>query len=169
MENIDNYILDEQTLAEHYKESGNTYGYEAKSKLVEYLKELKAYKEAEEQGLLLKLPCKVGDTVFVLAECEKIPAQLDGTLYGENGGLGTATGYYCPYEDNCPYADCQDCEDCNECKNITSVFEDEVCTIWIEECEIYIETKNCRICSVLGQFVFLTKEAAEQALKRMGE
>lgn len=65
MENIDNYILDEETLAEHYKESGNTYGYEAKSKLVEYLKELKAYKEAEEQGLLLKLPCKVGDTLYI--------------------------------------------------------------------------------------------------------
>lgn len=89
---------------------------------------------------------------------------MDGTLYGENGGLGTATGYYCPYEDNCPH---EDCEDCNECKNKTAVFEDEVCTILIEECEIYIETKNCRICSVLGQFVFLTREEAEQALAEM--
>ena len=25
---------------------------------------LKSYKDAEEQGLLLKLPCKVGDTVY---------------------------------------------------------------------------------------------------------
>lgn len=30
----------------------------------EWLKELKKYKDAEEQGLLLKLPCKVGDTVY---------------------------------------------------------------------------------------------------------
>ncbi len=27
--------------------------------------ELKGYKDAEEQGLLLRLPCKVGDTVFI--------------------------------------------------------------------------------------------------------
>lgn len=30
----------------------------------EWLEEFKQYKEAEEQGLLLKLPCKVGDTVY---------------------------------------------------------------------------------------------------------
>ncbi len=29
-----------------------------------WLKELKSYKDAEEQGLLVKLPCKVGDTVY---------------------------------------------------------------------------------------------------------
>lgn len=32
--------------------------------VAEYLKELKAYRDAEEQGLLLRLPCKVGDTVY---------------------------------------------------------------------------------------------------------
>ena len=31
----------------------------------ELLEELKSYKEAEEQGLLVRLPCKVGDTVYV--------------------------------------------------------------------------------------------------------
>lgn len=30
----------------------------------EYLQKLKDYKDLEEQGLLLKLPCKVGDTVY---------------------------------------------------------------------------------------------------------
>ncbi len=29
-----------------------------------WLKELKSYKDAEEQGLLVRLPCKVGDTVW---------------------------------------------------------------------------------------------------------
>ena len=33
--------------------------------VAELLEELKSYKEAEEQGLLVKLPCKVGDTVYV--------------------------------------------------------------------------------------------------------
>lgn len=34
------------------------------NQLAEWLEELKSYKEAEEQGLLVRLPCKVGDTVY---------------------------------------------------------------------------------------------------------
>ena len=30
------------------------------------LEELKSYKDLEEQGLLIKLPCKIGDTVFII-------------------------------------------------------------------------------------------------------
>lgn len=33
--------------------------------LAEWLEELKPYKDLEEQGLLARLPCKVGDTVYV--------------------------------------------------------------------------------------------------------
>ena len=32
--------------------------------LAEWLEELKSYKEAEEQGLLVRLPCPVGTTVW---------------------------------------------------------------------------------------------------------
>ena len=32
--------------------------------VAEWLEELKAFKEADEQGLLVRLPCKVGDTVW---------------------------------------------------------------------------------------------------------
>ena len=35
------------------------------NQLAEWLEELKSYKEAEEHGLLVRLPCKVGDTVYV--------------------------------------------------------------------------------------------------------
>ena len=34
------------------------------NQLAEWLEELKSYKDAEEQGLLVRLPCKVGDTVY---------------------------------------------------------------------------------------------------------
>ena len=34
------------------------------NQLAEWLEELKSYKEADEQGLLVRLPCKVGDTVY---------------------------------------------------------------------------------------------------------
>lgn len=61
---IESLIVDENELAEHYKEVGNEHGYKGKSKLVEYLKELKTYKDAEEQRLLLRLPCKVGDWLY---------------------------------------------------------------------------------------------------------
>ena len=33
---------------------------------VTLLEELKAYRDAEEQGLILRLPCKVGDTVYTV-------------------------------------------------------------------------------------------------------
>lgn len=33
--------------------------------LAKWLKELKSYKDSEEQGLLVRLPCKVGDIVYV--------------------------------------------------------------------------------------------------------
>ena len=36
--------------------------------VAEYLKKLKEYKDLEEQGLLLRLPCKVGDTVYQISE-----------------------------------------------------------------------------------------------------
>lgn len=62
---IENFIVDENELAEHYKDKGNKRGYKGKLKLVEYLEELKAYKDAEEQGLLLRLPCKIGDTLYL--------------------------------------------------------------------------------------------------------
>jgi len=44
--------------------------------IVEMQKELQAYKDAEEQGLLVRLPCKVGDTVWVI---------IKGYTYGEVG------------------------------------------------------------------------------------
>ena len=49
------------------------------------------YEDLEEQGLLLRLPCKVGDTVYAICTCEAVDTVLDGTLYGPNGGFGTAT------------------------------------------------------------------------------
>ena len=62
---IDSWILDETELAEHYKDIGKPEGYDSKMELVGLLKQLKEYQHLEEQGRLIKLPCKVGDTVYV--------------------------------------------------------------------------------------------------------
>lgn len=144
-------------------------GFDDSNKLPSYAalyERLREYENLEEQGKLLKLPCAVGDTVYVLAECESISEQLDGTLWDENGAHGTATGYYCPYEDNCPFDD-EDFEDCEKYKDKTAVFEDTVGDITIWEDGIWIRTLNCGVCSQIGEYIFLTKSAAEQALKEM--
>lgn len=44
---------------------------------------LKAYEDAEEQGLLLRLPCKVGTTVYVIVEEEYEPNSNYYCIYGE--------------------------------------------------------------------------------------
>lgn len=48
---------------ENFKSDINTIG----SYIWEIVKELKQYRDAEEQGVLLRLPCKVGDEFFVIA------------------------------------------------------------------------------------------------------
>lgn len=63
---IDSLILDEETLAKCYREKGNTQGYESKMELVGLLEQLKEYQQLEEQGGLIKLPCKVGDTIYAV-------------------------------------------------------------------------------------------------------
>ena len=62
---------------------------------------LQLYEQMKRDGRIFELPVSIGDTVYVLCECGMIPRRLDGTLYGDGGGPGTATGYYCPYEDMC--------------------------------------------------------------------
>ena len=135
----------------------------------EYLEELKRYRDLEEQGLLLRLPCKVGDTVYAICTCEAVGTVLDGTLYGPNGGFGTATGYYCPYElsDKCPHIDA---DDCDECKNTEAVFEDTIDYIGITEFKPIIGLKQTNLCvnvDEIGETVFRTKTEAEQKLKEM--
>lgn len=71
---IDSWITDEETLAECYREKGNTRGYEGKMELVGLLEQLKEYQQLEEQGRLIKLPCKVGDTIYAVGVlgCETV-------------------------------------------------------------------------------------------------
>ena len=106
---------------------------------------------------------------FIICTCEAVGTVLDGTLYGSNGGFGTATGYYCPYElsDKCPHIDA---DDCDECKNIEAVFEDTIDYINITEYEVIIGLKNTNLCVTIdeiGKTVFLTQAEAEQKLKEL--
>lgn len=55
---IDDWILDETELAEHYRATGRIEYAEDKMELVGFLKQLKEYQQLEEQSRLIKLPCK---------------------------------------------------------------------------------------------------------------
>lgn len=50
--------------------------------LAEWLEELKSYKIAEEQGLLVRLPCKVGTEVYyILGIPNKMPCTIDKCVF----------------------------------------------------------------------------------------
>lgn len=123
---------------------------------------LSHYDYLDKNGRLLELPCGIGDEIYVICKCENIPTKLDGSLYDFDGGPGTATGYYCPYEDNCPY----NADSCEECKGEEKVFKDTVRMFFISENGIEIVPENCEVCCGLGEGIFLTQEEAERYLKR---
>lgn len=139
------------------------------------VKKLNEYEDLEEQCKLLKLPYAIGDEVFVITKCKYIPQQLDGTLYNSDGSFGDATGYYCPYEDNCPhYGD--DFERCEKYESKNAIFQDTVSHIDIYETGITVFTENCNepefisaFCEDGDRHIFLTKEEAEDALQKMNE
>ena len=134
---------------------------------------LAAYEDAEEQGLLLKFPYKIGSTVYAITTCKDIAKVLDGTLWDEGGGFGTATGYYCPYELNnsCPHEDDFDeCEGGCECfENKLGVFEDfvEGIAVYEDGTYVFLEKHGSFSCEDFGRIIFLTMEEAEAALAEM--
>lgn len=105
------------------------------------VKKLSDYEDLVEQGRLIELPCAIGSEVYVLAECRNISPQLDGTLYSSDGSPGTATGYYCPYDDDCPHINISD--DCDKCKDITAIFKDEVKSVVIDDLGVRLFTDAC--------------------------
>lgn len=126
--------------------------------------------QAEKNGRLVVLPGKVGDIVYHITTCEHFPRFLDGTMYDDNGGLGIATGSYCHYElsEKCPFV--KDF-DCNKTKNKLAVFEDEIESFYIYDSGISIGLCYSGSVNILdfGKTVFLTREEAEAALKKMKE
>jgi hypothetical protein len=86
---------------------------------------IKAVSDLEEQGLLIRLPCKVGDTVY----------SLDKFCGG--------------YSSDCPSRPCEQCPD--------------------YQLEIYEGKFQLNDIYDFGKTVFLTRELAEKALKKMNE
>ena len=98
---------------------------------------LAQYEDLEEQGLLLRLPCKVGDTVYCIYERY--------TKCSEN-------------EQEFDEYSCQGCE-CLECDSYKELYVQSQKTYSLD----WIVSNLQRF----GKTVFLTKEEAEQKLKEM--
>lgn len=108
--------------------------------IIRGMEELKQYRIAEEQGLLLRLPCKVGDDVY------KIPSKV-------NYDLNVLSRHE---ENNRVYHQ----------KISRIVLEDGH---WYVELDKDIEYGTGRICidTFFGETWFLTRTEAEEALRRM--
>jgi hypothetical protein len=126
---------------------------------------LKYLEDLIEQGKLIELPCKVGDTVYAIAKCSDVTRKLDGTYYSSDGSPGTATGWYCAFdgkEDNCPL--CGE-DNCNE--KDYAIFETEVLGMSYSESDedkgwhIYLENFDSY------ESYHLTKAEAEAMLKEL--
>ena len=108
--------------------------------VVKLQKKLKEYEDAEEQGLLLRLPCKIGDDVY------QIPSKV-------NYDLNVLHKYY---ENNRVYH-----------QKVSRIVLDG--KYWYLECDKDREYGTGRICldRFFGETWFLTKEEAEQKLESM--
>lgn len=125
-----------------------------------------------EQGKILELPCEIGETVYHITTCEGFTHELDGSLYDSFGGLGDATGYYCPCElrDNCPFDNEEDF-DCDKLKTKQAVFEDEVKGILLGECEydnvVFLGYSGNVYFHEFGKTVFFDRASAEAKVREM--
>ena len=100
LKTIENIINTHKTVVEAFENSkikDEDYCSTLDKCIIRGMEELKQYRIAEEQGLLLRLPCKVGDTVYKLWYANNIPYKVQAvtlrTLYGivammEDGTFG---------------------------------------------------------------------------------
>lgn len=120
------------------------------NQLAEWLEELKSFKEAEKQGLLVRLPCKEaysasGDTVYLISEGEIVECVHCGLGICPVSGEGfislSADEHIFPYRNPDPE---HDLDPTDWCTNVTDVRMNEI-----------------------GKTLFFTREEAEKKLEEM--
>lgn len=105
-------------------------------------------------GKIVELPCKVGDTVYVIAKCEEIMMHQDNDYLTGTGAVE------CPFENDCDFEDCDD-------ENI-QILETECGGFALDAGQWFVWFANITrdiLVSDFGKTVFLSREAAENALK----
>lgn len=117
------------------------YGYVVEN-TIEALEELQQYRIAEQNGLLLRLPCKVGDTVWVITSPFNV---YDGNIDYEDCEPEVFEAFVSSvtiYKDNEQY-------------RISAKFTNHFIGVYFRERDF-------------GKTIFLTQSEAEQALERQG-
>ena len=142
--------FDSNDSVENYMKANCMKCAEQHEKLAEWLEELKSYKEAEKQGLLVRLPCKEaysasGDIVYLIFEEEIVECIHCGLgicpVSGE-GFIPLATNEHIfPYRNPDPE---HDLDPTDWCTNLTDVNMNEI-----------------------GKTVFFTREEAEKKLEEI--
>lgn len=77
--------FDSNDSVENYMKANCMECAEQHEKLAEWLEELKSYKEAEEQGLLVRLPCPIGTTVWDICGMDIRENVVSGLEYDKGG------------------------------------------------------------------------------------
>lgn len=120
-----------------------------KANLQALINKLAAYEDAAEQGLLLRLPCKVGDTVYLIDKDENNRLQVYEGKWRRVSLVQTSKN--------------SSFELCGEISyDIHDCFYNDGRTM---EQGMYVGQESTRI----GKVVFLTREEAEAKLKEMEE
>lgn len=94
LETIENIIGVEKTTIEAFEKNGEIATLD--KCILMGMEELKQYRIAEEQGLLLRLPCKVGDVVWIKGD--KFPAEILAVSLDEEGMFFEYVEYDRSYE-----------------------------------------------------------------------
>ena len=111
---------------------------------------LKDYEDKQEKGLLLELPCKIGDTVFIWECCDCVSVARDWET-----GIPE-----CPFENDCEF---EECEEGSE-----RLFKTSVTSIWNNGRGWYFSVRGLCLevsISAIGRTVFLTEAEAKEALE----
>ena len=145
----EDYFDDMQKITRHYAKSNNIDLNTGGNDFQDIIDKLAEYETAEEEGRLVVLPCKVGDTVYVIAPNHKIcESKHDCDEYDYENYLVSWCEKYCPYG-----------------YKGTGVIKDIVSHIEIRNDGICYCTTNCGY--LYDDKVFSTREEAEKALKEM--
>ena len=118
------------------------------------LERLKVYENAEAEGRLVVLPCKVGDKVYVVGERRIVECEIEEAYLDDVKGLEFLVSYRCGYP--------EDGDEC--CKGCPFYgWHQQYCGEW--SCEG--EWGNAAVLSAdIGKTVFHTHEDAEAKLKK---
>lgn len=78
--------MERLTIDEMLECLGSYADHESAKQLIAMIEELKQYKDAEEQGLLLRLPCKVGGTVYCIEDKQVWCCTIEKISISKNNG-----------------------------------------------------------------------------------